>query len=261
MKEFLFFWGSTILLNLFMRSTIAMKMFKDVCSTGCYIKSKRLSEFSDNITTPEQRKSLKMLNYVPFFNVLYAMKLSADYNNQAGAIMDQLYAVDAIGRMDDDLQKKYEEKPTFINALKCTIESSQRDELRDLIEETKTNVAEVKIVQEEIGAENVFIFTKGTIYAKKVDGKLQIIRKDGEVSIEDICRSISHLDELNKKNGDNPQTKSRMDELTQILDCMIEEENPKLKAIREKKEALQQEYDNLKAQIDKEGIKLTRRRK
>ncbi len=259
MKEFLFFWGSTILLNLFMRATIAMKLFKDVCSNGCYIKSKRLSEFADSISTPEQQKSLKVLNYIPFFNILYALKLSADYNAQAGTIIDQLYAVDAIERMDDDLQKKFEEKPTLFNALKCTIESSERAEVKELITSSKKEVEKASKVREEIGADYVFIFNSGAIYTKNVDNKLQVIRKDGNVTIEDIYRLINSLD---KVNDENPQTKTQINNLKQILDYMIEEENPRLKAIREKKEALQQELDDLKAQMDEKKEKeLTRKRK
>ena len=156
----------------------------------------------------------------------------------------------------------FEEKPTFINALKCTIESSQREELRDLITDTKNITKKAYEIREDIGADEVFIFNSGVVYTKNVDGKLQIIRKEGNVTVEDICKSIALLEQINKRDEDNQQNKTYTNNLTQLLDQMIEEENPKLKAIREKKEALQQEYDDLKAQMDEKKEKgLTRKRK
>ena len=126
MKQFLLFWGGSIVTSFFMETVSELRMYKDACQRGYYIKSDRFSELQKQLLDSAEIKKQRMMFLIPIVNIIHAMYNSAQIMQLGSMSVDSLFAVGAVEKLDDDLVKKFEQKPTLFNSFICTMKMELR---------------------------------------------------------------------------------------------------------------------------------------
>ncbi len=131
----------SIALSYFIIGTTAFQMARDIGNSGGKFNLNKLSDLS-SLVNPEQKKLGKIMKFVPFLNVLYALKEGMEYVGNREDVLYQLSTFGAVEEMTEEEKKEFEKHPTGLN---CFLISAKADS-----DKKKPNI-EIKIEKTEEG--------------------------------------------------------------------------------------------------------------
>lgn len=108
---------------------IVTKTIKDIANNGYKIKVERLEEIGENINSS---KRLAIL-FVPIINIVEAIQIAIQYQNQQNWILDMFNTTGIIEEMEEEEKEIYQIHPTFINAIVISIESESKVKSRETL--------------------------------------------------------------------------------------------------------------------------------
>ncbi len=124
---FLLLWFTTVVSSGVMEVTTSFQVMKDVADSGYKIDMKRISEFTDQMNSDISRMAITCL-FIPFLNIIAAMKHAMDYSNNRPVFIDQFSCIDALEEMTEEEKKEYQKRPTGFHALSIFAKSEMRKE-------------------------------------------------------------------------------------------------------------------------------------
>ncbi len=126
MRDFLLLWVSSIVASIFMGVASELRLYKDACMRGYYIKSNRLVELQRQLLDPKELKRQKMMYLIPIVNIFYAISNADKISQIREMSFESFFAIDAVEKLDDDILEKFKQKPTLFNSLKCSLQMELR---------------------------------------------------------------------------------------------------------------------------------------
>lgn len=115
----LWLWITTIAISKSMDAITVCRIAKDLAADGYKLKPNKFKEInSDLIGIDSESKIKKYRSLIPFFNVYSSIYTGLFYVTNKGEILDQLYLLDCIERMDKDEEEEYKNNPSAFTALR-----------------------------------------------------------------------------------------------------------------------------------------------
>ena len=115
----LWLWITTIVISKSMDAITVCRIAKDLAADGYKLKPNKFKEInSDLIGIDSESKIKKYRSLIPFFNVYSSIYTGLFYVTNKGEILDQLYLLDCIERMDKDEEEEYKNNPSAFTALR-----------------------------------------------------------------------------------------------------------------------------------------------
>ena len=139
---FIVLYLGSIALSYFITGSTAFQMARDIGNSGGKFNLDKLSSLS-SLVNPEQKQLARIMRFVPFLNVLYAMKEGIEYVGHKDDILYQLSTFGAVEEMTDEEKKDFEKHPSALN---CFLISAKADS------EKKKPKIDIKINMTEEGA-------------------------------------------------------------------------------------------------------------
>ena len=132
-------WITTIVMSKTIDVITACKVIKDLASEEYKIKPDNFDSLSMELNNNENNTFNKIKTFIPFFNMYNSMLNGMNYAMNKGGLLDQLYLMDAIERMDKDEIEEYNKKPSAINALIIANRDKKKiDSYKPLFDESKS---------------------------------------------------------------------------------------------------------------------------
>jgi len=175
----------TVALSYFIVGTTAFQMARDIGNSGGKFNLNKLSDLT-SLVNPEQKKLGKIMKFVPFLNILYALKEGMDYIGNKDDVLYQLSTFGAIEEMTDEEKKEFEKHPTALN---CFLISAKSDA------DKKAPKVEIKIDKTEQGTE---VKVDSDVYSDKEKELAASFLKYGI----DKYGSLNEFADALKTNGD-----------------------------------------------------------
>lgn len=134
----LFLWISTIVISKSMDVITSCRIIRDIADEGYKIKPDRFRDISSELTS-DSTNYTKIRSIIPFYNVFSSMNIGLEYFRNKGNILDQLYLLDTVERMDREEIELYNKKPSAFRAISIANKKSDKfKQYESLKDETKS---------------------------------------------------------------------------------------------------------------------------
>lgn len=187
--EIIILWISSIIISIVLEIKNELRIFKDVADNGYKIDINRLDEISKQINPNATKATLYSL-LLPFLNLKGVCERTIQYNNIRPFILDQLSVLDSLIPMTKEEEKKYNEKPSSINALAVSVISLING--KNIINEQKDKVNEINTEIEESIEEIVLLEELSTLLINDKNED-NILVKENPLSIEEQKKQLEDL--------------------------------------------------------------------
>ena len=115
----LWLWISTIVISKSMDAITVCRIAKDLAEDGYKLKPDKFKEISfDLVGEDSESKFKRFRSIIPLLNVYSSIYTGLFYVTNKGEILDQLYLLDCIERMDKEEEEEYKNSPSAFTALR-----------------------------------------------------------------------------------------------------------------------------------------------
>jgi len=233
--NFLIMWLCTIILSLGMTAISSMKLIKDIANLGYKINMKEIDRL-DRINF-NSNNNILLSFLIPFYNIMFAMQVTLDYNNDKSTPINALNVIGLLDEMNKEELEEYSKNPTLLNALYVSVISNKE---QDNLDKDLNNASYIKF--EDDGSE-VYFDTNDEFYdiiILKVTGPLSKLSKNKQLKkVREEYREMqenivenskkSSIEEKSNSIGEQMETLKNMKEQLLNKDSKnIDNNNPKL---------------------------------
>lgn len=147
---------------------------KYVKDNGYKINDELMNEYIDNINeTYPKLKYEKLVNFIPYLNILFMMKDTLEFNKMMPYTFNELKMLGILEEMSKEEKESYIKNPSIFNSLKDSNEKEFVDDFTTRYNKLKASLSDSKVLVElyKYGNENVFV------YFQEEDEEKDLVRK------------------------------------------------------------------------------------
>ena len=126
--ELLVFWFGTVLFSVTMRTVQSLSLHKDLADAGFKKNNEMMNEMMNKMSYDDEIhydfSPLKI--FIPIYNIFNELSSMMWYMNHRLTIVDQLRMQDKVVEMSNFEKEKYNENPTYLNAILVPFEYESR---------------------------------------------------------------------------------------------------------------------------------------